>query len=67
MVLVLIRRHPQPQTLAFVQPITSNPLTSNQLITVVWAAMIVLAGIVITTMLRIDDDLTVFLPSDGAP
>lgn len=28
---------------------------------------IVIAGTILATMLRIDDDLTVFLPSDGAP
>ncbi len=42
-------------------------MTSNQLIIAIWAVFLVLAGIVLATMLRIDDDLTVFLPSDGAP
>lgn len=42
-------------------------MTSNQLIIAIWAAFVVLAGVVLATMLRIDDDLTVFLPSDGAP
>ena len=30
-------------------------------------AAIIIAGLILATMMRIDDDLTVFLPSDGAP
>jgi predicted exporter len=42
-------------------------LTSNQLIIGVWAALLLAAGMVLAATLRIDDDLTVFLPSEGAP
>ena len=49
------------------KPIAAYPLTSNQLIIALWSAMVALAAIVLATTLRIDDDLTVFLPSEGAP
>ncbi len=42
-------------------------MTSNQLIIALWSALIALAAIVLATTLKIDDDLTVFLPSEGAP
>ncbi|MGH1477641.1 MAG: MMPL family transporter [Geminicoccales bacterium] len=41
-------------------------MTSNQLIIAIWAAFVILAGVVLGSTLRIDDDLTVFLPSDGS-
>jgi predicted exporter len=42
-------------------------LSRNQLIIALWAALLVVAGLVLGTALQIDDDLTVFLPHDGAP
>lgn len=42
-------------------------MSSNKLIIAIWAAVMIVAGAVLASTLRIDDDLTVFLPSDGAP
>ena len=42
-------------------------MTRNQLIIALWATLLAIAGVLLATSLRIDDDLTVFLPSDGAP
>jgi predicted exporter len=42
-------------------------LTRHHVTIAVWAAFLALAGVILATSLRIDDDLTVFLPSDGAP
>ena len=42
-------------------------MTRNQLTIALWAALLAIAGAVLVTSLEIDDDLTVFLPSDGAP
>ena len=67
MLAALIRCHASENQCSKAQPIASKPLTSNQLIVAFWAALVVAAGIILATMLRIDDDLTVFLPSDGAP
>ena len=42
-------------------------MTSNKFIVALWITLVIAASAVLATMLRIDDDLTVFLPSDGAP
>lgn len=42
-------------------------LTRNQLIIALWVAFLAVAGAFLATSLKIDDDLTVFLPRDGAP
>lgn len=42
-------------------------LTRNQLTIALWAALLAIAVAVLMTSLKIDDDLTVFLPSEGAP
>ena len=42
-------------------------LTRNHLIVAFWALCLAVASLVLATSLRIDDDLTVFLPSDGSP
>lgn len=42
-------------------------LTRDYLTIALWAALLAVAGFVLATSLKIDDDLTVFLPSDGAP
>ncbi len=42
-------------------------MTKKHLIIAVWSLILVIAGCILATTLRIDDDLTVFLPSDGAP
>ncbi|MEM9442535.1 MAG: hypothetical protein AAGA73_18980, partial [Pseudomonadota bacterium] len=39
----------------------------NHLIIALWAGFLAVAGLVLATSLKIDDDLTVFLPSNGAP
>lgn len=40
-------------------------MTPNRLIIALWAAFVISAGFILATTLRIDDDLTVFVPSDG--
>ncbi|MEL6961520.1 MAG: MMPL family transporter [Pseudomonadota bacterium] len=42
-------------------------MTRNHLIIALWAGFLAVAGLVLATSLKIDDDLTVFLPSNGAP
>jgi len=67
MLAALIRCHASLNHASEAQPIASKLLTSNQLIVAFWSALVIAAGVILATMLRIDDDLTVFLPSDGAP
>jgi len=56
----------KPASRSQAQTIARKALTSNQLIIAIWAAFVILAGVVLGSTLRIDDDLTVFLPSDGS-
>jgi len=42
-------------------------LTRNQLTIALWAALLAIAAAVLTLSLKIDDDLTVFLPTSGTP
>ena len=49
------------------KPIAPKTLSLNQLIIAIWASAVLLACVVLATTFRVDDDLTVFLPSDGAP
>lgn len=47
--------------------IVITSLTRNHLITAFWTVCLAVASLVLATSLRIDDDLTVFLPSNGSP
>lgn len=42
-------------------------MTRNQLTIALWAALLAVAAAVLAVSLKIDDDLTVFLPSSGTP
>ncbi len=42
-------------------------MTSNRLTLALWVAILLVASVFLASKLRIDDDLTVFLPSDGTP
>ena len=42
-------------------------MTRDRLTIALWGVLLLIVGAVLATSLKVDDDLTVFLPSDGAP
>jgi predicted exporter len=48
-------------------PVGPIPASSNLRIVLVWLALLLVAGSILISRLEVDDDLAVFLPTEGSP